>query len=249
VRIAFLTADDPLYLPDFFRRVLSERASDTVAVYRVPPLYRDQSASAAALRYLQTFGWAATLQLGRRLLAARLARRSIARVCGDFSVHCRTVPDVNAPAFLDELRDRSPDLLVSVSCPQIFRRPLIAVPTMGVLNIHGSPLPAYRGILPAFWMLANGESQAGVTVFLVDEGVDTGEVCGQRLFAIEPEESLDQFLRRSKAIAADLLLEVIAAFETRTMSPTALDVSRGSYYSWPNREAVARFRAAGRRLW
>ena len=249
MRLVFLTADDPLYLPDFFRKVLERRAAGTAAVYRVAPLYKNQSSRAAAWRYLKTFGLGATVQLARRVVGAKWKGRSIESVCREFSIPCETVRDVNAPAFLSQLRSLSPDLVVSVSCPQIFRRPLIELPSMGVLNVHGSPLPAYRGVLPAFWMLANGEPRAGVTVFLVDDNVDTGMVCGQRLFAIEPRESLDQFLRRSKAIAADLLLEVLAAFESRSMAPTPLDASRGSYYSWPNREAVARFRAAGRRLW
>jgi methionyl-tRNA formyltransferase len=249
VRLVFLTADDPLYLPDFFRKVLERRAADTARVYRVAPLYRNQTSGSAALRYLKTFGVGATFQLARRILGAKLSGRSIDRVCREFSVPCGTAGDVNAPAFLEELKRLSADLVVSVSCPQIFKRPLIDLPALGILNVHGSPLPAYRGVLPAFWMLANGEPRAGVTVFLVDDHVDTGKVCGQRLFAIEPRESLDHFLRRSKAIAADLLLEVLEAFESRSMSPTPLDASRGSYYSWPNREAVARFRAAGHRLW
>ena len=249
MRIVFLTADDPLYLPDFFRKVLAQRAVETVGVYRVAPLYKNQTSGGAAIRYLKTFGLGATFHLARRILGAKLRGRSIERVCRELSIPCGTVGDVNAPAFLEELRRLSPDVIVSVSCPQIFRKPLIDLPSMGVLNVHGSPLPAYRGVLPAFWMLANSEPRAGVTVFLVDENVDTGMVCGQKLFAIEPRETLDQFLRRSKAIAADLLLEVLAAFESRSMSPTPLDASRGSYYSWPNREAVARFRAAGRRLW
>ncbi|MEX0878338.1 MAG: formyltransferase family protein [Thermoanaerobaculia bacterium] len=249
MKIAFFAADDPLYLPDFFRRVLDERGSDTIAVYLTPPLYRNQTRLAAAWRYLRTFGPGATVRLIGRLLRSRRERRSIAAVCRDHGVAVETISDVNAPEFLERLRSQAPDLVISVSCPQLFRRPLIEVPSRGLLNIHGSILPAYRGVLPAFWMLANGERRAGVTVFLVNEGIDTGDVCGQEVFEILPEESLDQFLRRSKAFAAELLLKVITAFEGGTARPARLDLTQGSYHSWPDRDAVARFRATGRRLW
>jgi len=141
------------------------------------------------------------------------------------------------------------ELVVSVSCPQIFKRPLIDLPERGCLNVHGALLPEYRGIMPSFWMLANDEKRAGVSIFFVNEDVDAGELCGQRAFEIPPGEALDAFLRRSKTVAAELLLDVLEEVEKSTVSRTPLDLSAGSYYSWPDRRAVQRFQAAGRRLW
>jgi methionyl-tRNA formyltransferase len=103
--------------------------------------------------------------------------------------------------------------------------------------------------MPSFWMLANGEQRAGVSVYYVNEQVDAGDLCGQRVFEIEPEDTLDRFLRRSKAVAADLVLDVLRDIEAGTVTKTPLDLAAGSYYSWPTREAVDRFRARGRRLW
>ena len=56
MRIVFLTTDDPIYLPAFFELVLGRWAAETLAVYVVPPLYRNQSRRAAAWRYYRTFG-------------------------------------------------------------------------------------------------------------------------------------------------------------------------------------------------
>jgi methionyl-tRNA formyltransferase len=103
--------------------------------------------------------------------------------------------------------------------------------------------------MPSFWMLANDEKQAGVSIFFVNEDIDAGELCGQRTFEIRPGETLDEFLGRSKAIAAELLLDVLDDIENATASRAPLDLSMGSYYSWPDREAVRRFHATGRRLW
>lgn len=249
LRLAFLTAADPLYLPEFFDRVLTVYSAQTRAVFVVPPLYRNQSSLQAARRYYETFGFRASAGLARRVLRARFERRSVETVCKRHNVRTDTVGDVNAPAFLTELAALRPDVVVSVSCPQIFERPLIELPRKGCLNVHGSILPSYRGIMPSFWMLANGETRAGVSIYFVNERIDAGDLCGQRTFDIRPNESLDEFLRRSKALAADLLIEVLRAIERGDVSRTPLDLTKGSYYTWPDQQAVERFRASGRRLW
>jgi methionyl-tRNA formyltransferase len=249
VKLVFLTTVDPIYLPEFFKRVLDVHGAQTQAVYVVPPLYKGQTSVQAVRRYYQTFGLDGVIGLIWRLLQVKLKRQSIEAVCKKRGLLAAAVRDVNAPEFLKELGEMSPDLIVSVSCPQIFKKPLIELPPMGCLNVHGAILPDYRGIMPSFWMLANGEGRAGVSIYFMNEQVDAGDLCGQRVFDIEPTETLDQFLRRSKAIAADLLLETLDAIQRGAVTRTPLDVTQGRFYSWPDKESVERFRASGRRLW
>jgi methionyl-tRNA formyltransferase len=249
MKIVFLTVSDPLYLPRFFDRVFERWSEETAAVYVVPPLYRGQNPFQAAQRYYRTFGLAATVRLVERLARAKLRRQSIEASCNRANVACETAKDVNAPEFLSALRSLEPDVVVSVSCPQIFKRDLIETPKQACLNVHGALLPNYRGMMPSFWMLANGETEAGVSVHLVAEKIDAGEVCGQASFEILPDDTLDTFLSRSKQVAADLLTDVLEQLEAGSLEPTQLDLAQGSYYSWPDRAAVERFAAAGRRVW
>jgi methionyl-tRNA formyltransferase len=249
LRLVYLTTDDPLYLPTFFERVLGEHHASTQAVYIAPPLFKNQSTWQATLRYIRTFGMPAAARLTTRVLQARYQRRSIGTVCQKWGVRSSIVRDVNAPAFLDELRALSPDVIISVSCPLIFKRPLIELPARGILNLHGAILPQYRGVMPAFRMMANGEKKAGVSIYFVNEDIDAGDLCGQRIFDIEDRDSLDSFLIRSKAIAADLLLEVLRQMEDGTETRTPLNLSQGSYYRWPDHASVTQFRMRGRKLW
>jgi hypothetical protein len=122
------------------------------------------------------------------------------------------------------------------------------MPALGCLNIHGALLPEYRGVMPSFWMLANGEREAGVTIYFMNEAIDAGEVAAQQPFEIGPTETLDDFVRRSKRIAADLLVEVLHDVEDGNSSRRSMNLSEGSYYSWPTRDVVQQFRAAGRQL-
>lgn len=249
MNIVFLTTDDPLYLPAFFDQVLSVYAEQTKAVYYVPPLYKKQTSWQAARRYYQTFGLEGIRGLVPRILWAKLNKQSIATVCAKWHVTNETIASVNAPAFLAHLRELDTQVIVSVSCPQIFKKPLIELPSLGCLNIHGAILPQYRGVMPSFWMLAHGEKQAGVSIYFVNEKIDAGDLCGQRVFAIHADDTLDSFLRRSKRIAAELAIEVLQNLEQDTIMRTPLNLAEGSYFSWPDKDAVRRFRAQGRKLW
>lgn len=249
MKVAFLTADDPIYLPSFFHRVLAECAPFTDYVYAVPPLYKGQTPTAAAWRYYRTFGAAAVAGLTKRLLQTKLSRSSINNVCKEHGIPHRVVRDVNAPEFVAELAERGVDVIVSVSCPQIFKQDLLQTPALGCLNVHGALLPRYRGIMPSFWMLANGEREAGVTVYFMNEDIDGGDIAGQRSFEIMPSETLDEFLIRSKRMAAELLIDVLRSLGQGAVPRRPMNLSEGSYYSWPAAQDVERFIAAGHKLW
>ncbi len=249
LKTAYLTTNDPLYLPVFFDRILRERHAETLAVYVTPPLFKKQTTWQATQRYIRTFGTVAAAHLTARVVQAKLGGRSVAAICRKWNVPSAIVTDVNAPEFLAELRGLAPDVLVSVSCPLIFKKPLIELPPRGILNIHGAILPQYRGVMPAFRMLANGEKQAGVSIYFVNEDIDAGDLCGQRVFDIPPDDTLDTFLRRSKAVAADLLVEVLSRMSEGTLTRAPLNLAAGSYYKWPDAAAVSQFRKQGRKLW
>lgn len=102
--------------------------------------------------------------------------------------------------------------------------------------------------MPGFWMLANQESKAGVSIYFVKESTDVGNLCAQRAFGIEPRETLHQFHRRSKAIAAELLHDVLKKFRAGQLTSQPLNLAEGSSYSWPSANDYRRFRSAGRRL-
>lgn len=260
MNIVVLTADEPLYLPAFFQRFLQARGRETRAVISVLPRTGHGSVLLTLRRYVRAFGTRNLATLVRRLAHAKLSDRlgwgqsrgryfSIASVCRVMDVHFERVADVNTPQFLDHLRSWNTDLVVSISCPQVFRAPLIALPRLGCLNVHGAPLPRYRGIAPSFWMMAKGESSAGATVHFVNEKIDAGDVVVRRDFPILPDETLDEFIVRSKRIHCDAMLEAIERVEQGGFTPLPLDQGGGTYFGFPTRAAYREFRRRGRRLW
>lgn len=249
MNLVYLTTDDSLYLPAFFERVLEHCEEKTQAAYIVASPDKSETGAAAARKYFRTFGFTDFLNLVARVAVAKFKHQSIASVCARRNVPCSIVADVNGPEFLDELRKLEPDLIISVNCPQLFKAPLIGLPKKGILNLHDSILPQYRGVMPSFWMMANGETEAGVSIYYFDEAIDASDLCGQREFTIHRDETLDRLLHRSKKIAAELLLDTLRRIRKGKVNRHRLDLLKGSCYSWPDKEAVQQFRARGRKVW
>jgi methionyl-tRNA formyltransferase len=260
LNIVVLTAEERLYLPAFFQRFLARRGASTRAIFSCPLHYGKQSRLDLIRQYRRTFGWANTFKIARKEGLARICDRlglgkgngrfhSVRAVAAEFRIPYETALDVNAESFRNRLRDLQTDVIASVSCPQIFKKPLIETPRVACLNVHGALLPKYRGIAPSFWMMRHGETQAGVTVFRVNEAIDRGDVIEVESFPILPDETLDEFIIRSKAIACDVLLRAIDKIESGTATYRPLAQEGGSYFGFPDNAAYREFRKRGRRIW
>jgi methionyl-tRNA formyltransferase len=259
MRIVFVAPEEPLILPRFFERALPPLGDQVLAVAVVSPIYKGSGWIQQSRRFIRSFGFrwfaveAARYSWNKALDAVgRLARfgraRSVRAVAGRHGIRLLRPVDVNAPEFIAVLRSMDPDLVISVSCPQIFRRQLLELPRLGCLNVHSALLPKYRGMLPTFWAIVNGEHETGVTVHRMAEGIDGGDIILQRPVPIAADETLLSLMRKTKRVAADLVLESIEEFDAGTVSPIPNPANEGSYFSFPTRADVDRFRALGRRV-
>jgi methionyl-tRNA formyltransferase len=104
--------------------------------------------------------------------------------------------DVNTPEFVATLSSLKPDLIVVVSFRQILKKGVIQVPQKGVINVHPSLLPRYRGRANIAWAIINGETKTGVTVHYIDEKIDTGPIVVQKEVEIRFEDTVNTVLDR-----------------------------------------------------
>ena len=77
------------------------------------------------------------------------------------------------PATLEQLKSLAPDLIVVVAYGRILPRAVLELPRYGCINVHASLLPKYRGAAPIQWAILDGETETGVTIMQMDEGLDT----------------------------------------------------------------------------
>lgn len=124
----------------------------------------------------------------RRLVVAIRAMaqrsRSLKNVADQNSIPYLLLHKGNQEQFVDWLRTLHVDLVLIYSMSQLLPPEILAIPRLGVLNLHPSLLPAYRGANPWFWMYHNMEKQGGVTLHYVDAGEDTGDIVCQRTYEI-----------------------------------------------------------------
>ena len=122
------------------------------------------------------------------------------------------------PSFLATLQRMKPDLLVVVAFV-ILPKKVFSIPERGSVNLHASLLPQYRGAAPINWAIINGETETGLTTFLLDSGMDTGDLLLQRRISIGEDETAGQLHDRFMEIGADLLLETVEGLEAGRLFP------------------------------
>lgn len=112
------------------------------------------------------------------------------------------------PEFIAELKNLNADLQIIVAfrmLPEIVWN----MPTMGTINLHGSLLPQYRGAAPINWAVINGEKETGVSTFLLQQEIDTGNILLQQSFAITETDNAGTVHDKMKEIGANLLLQTV----------------------------------------
>ncbi len=123
---------------------------------------------------------------------------------------------INRTGPLDRLRELSCDLFVTAAFGQILGRRLLAIPPRGVVNVHGSLLPEFRGASPIAGAIRAGRDVTGVTTMYTDAGVDTGDIILQRELPILPEDTTGSLTEKMAVLGAQLLIETLHAIEAGT---------------------------------
>jgi methionyl-tRNA formyltransferase len=254
VRVIFITQEDPFYLAASFRYILDHLPPGTEVVAAVvlggSPFGAKHSFLGKVRRIHAVFGPRFLWRYGLRFLHAKLDRSgSVAGLFRARNVEVLTPANgsINAPDFLGVVRRRRPDLLVSVAGNQIFRRALIELAPRGCLNVHSALLPRHRGLMPTFWALKHGDSETGVSVFFVDEGIDTGPILVQRPIPIR-ERCLDALLRDTKQLGAEAVVEALLKVRDGQVAVLPNGAAGGNYNGFPTRNDVTEFLSAGNRL-
>jgi len=107
---------------------------------------------------------------------------------------------------LDEwLRERAPDVALVMAYGRILPPAVLVAPRRGCMNLHASLLPRWRGAAPINWAIAHGDSETGVCLMQMDEGLDTGPVYARRVIPIGAEETAGELAERLASTAAELV--------------------------------------------
>jgi methionyl-tRNA formyltransferase len=136
---------------------------------------------------------------------------------------------VRRPEAVELLRSLAPDVMVVIGYGQIIPQAVIDIAPLGIVNVHSSLLPKYRGAAPVQWAIVNGETRTGITTMRIDAGLDTGDLLLARETEIGPEETAVELNGRLAGMGADLLVETLDGLESARIVPRKQDSALATY--------------------
>lgn len=172
----------------------------------------------------------------------------VEHIAGKYKIPYKIIHSSNSKEFIQEVKRLQPDIILSFSAPEVIKEPLLSLPEYGILNVHGSYLPEYRGCMPSFWHLYNEEEYAGASVHFMSEKIDDGDIVIQEKVHIGDCNSVMEVIQKTKEKGGDLMVKAIQKIESGDLQTKPNDTSVGKYFSWPNAEDARIFRARNKKL-
>ena len=219
MKLAILCQEEPVFLGPFLAEVIRLRPEQVAAVFLAGRRSAGEKHGSPRERLdaLRTF-WlimepadflsSLAVRLRARLLGAH-DPRSVAGAARRHGIPVYRVGNPNAPEFRAQLRALPPDIVLNQS-ERLLKREVLSIPRLGFINRHASLLPRVRGRLAGFWSHAQEPPAYGITIHIVDEGIDTGPIVLQREFPdVNPAWSYPRVMRHVMRSAPAMLWEAV----------------------------------------
>lgn len=254
MKIVLITQDEPFYLSDNIGYLIEQlSAKHTIQVcilFDVSPFGKRESFLKKVLKTYKIFGLKFFVFYTIQFVVNKIINtNSVEKVLYQNGIPLvKLAKSINHQDSLEIISHYKPDILLSIAGNQIFKRQLINLPTKGTLNLHTSLLPKYRGLMPTFWVMKNNEDYTGVSVFFVDEGIDSGDIIVQRKIRIDKSWSQRELIRNTKRIGMDAIIEAIEKIDSGRYDLIINKIEEGSYYSFPTHDDVKDFYAKGKKF-
>lgn len=144
---------------------------------------------------------------------------------------------VKSSEAVAELKALQPDVIVVAAYGQILSKEILEMPKFGCVNVHGSLLPKYRGAAPVQYAIWNGETESGVTLMQMDQGMDTGSILSQVKVSVSPDMTAGELMKILATAGAKELLNVLEGLEQGKIAPQAQMETEATYAHLIKRES------------
>lgn len=137
---------------------------------------------------------------------------------------------------VEDIKAINPDIMVTCAFGQIISQEILDIPEYGVINIHASLLPKYRGSSPIQWCLVNGETKTGVTIMRTALAVDSGDILLQKEIDILPEENAGELFDRLAVLGGEAIVEALELIAKGKAVYTPQDEKAATHYPMISKE-------------
>jgi len=253
MRVIIITQDEPFYLASNVEYLINNLPEfvtlDCFFLLKHSPTVGYKSRFFKAFGVIKIFGFNFFFHYFLKYINTLISGNRLKKVLKNRNIVFKTIiSNINSKEHLAYLRDNEIDLVISILGSQIFKRKFIGTPKLGVINLHTSLLPKYRGVMPTFWVLKNNEKFTGVSVFFVDEGIDSGKIIVQKKIFITGM-SQSELISLTKRIGMDLILESLKKIHKGNVTLLDNDDSKSTYYGFPTKTDVVEFKKNGAKFY
>lgn len=130
---------------------------------------------------------------------------------------------------VEALKELNPDVMITCAYGQLLSQEILDIAPLGVINVHGSLLPKYRGAAPIQRAVMNGEKETGVTIMKTDIGMDSGDMLASKVLPIEENDYAEDLFEKLSVLGAQLLVETLEKYEKGEIIPVKQDESQVTY--------------------
>lgn len=253
MKIILLTQNDPFYLGKNINYLLEKLPSHFqvvgCVVFDASPFGKRESFLDKAKKTFDIFGAVFFARYAMQFVLSKFRPKwQVKRVLQHHGIPLIEIQgSINSDESLAKIAFYKTDLIVSIAGNQIFKGPLIDLAPKGCLNLHTALLPKYRGLMPSFWVMKNEERETGVSVFFVDEGIDSGPILVQKRAEIG-DKSQEELIKYTKRLGMDAIIEAIDLIHHGDYKLIDNNADEMTYFSFPTKEDVKAFRARGKRF-
>ena len=244
-----VTQLDPIYTYHFFNEFLQLIRKDAfwsrkeIIILNLPNF--NESIYANFIRFYKIYGLLDTLNLSSKVLFHKFVTKRLKKLKGSFlkiGIKIENIKSINNKDFISYISKKNAKI-ISISAPQIFSKELLNIENNSFYNVHCSPLPSYKGMMPNFWQRYFDEYKTAVTLHKMGEKIDNGEILHQIKFPLSKSISLHQTMITSKLFSAHLINEYFNEnYKLKTKKTTK------NYFSFPSKEDTNYFRLSGGRF-
>lgn len=256
VKILILTQSAPIYLAEFLEDFFSQLkplACEIDSVVLLSPIFKKSTWEEMKSR-LELYGFIDFTKMVAYILMSKLKivlgiNRSldVDYVIEKHSLKIEKGIKINDTQWIEDLKKREIDLIISIACPKIMKSELLSVPKLGSINYHTGMLPKYRGRQPLFWAMLNEEDEVGISVHEMGEGIDTGDLLIQKKVKASDLNSLHQLYLRTLPVGVAALVEAVQKVIDGDTSRLANPDEEATYNSFPEKKEGVLFRQRGKR--
>lgn len=251
-RLLIITQDEPFYLYSNLKYLLENIPNGSKVIGCVvsepSPFGKKETFIEKTVKTYKIFGGIFFIYYSTKFIYNRLFRPRLKHLLEKNNIPLiNLVGSINSKNNLNIIKQHEPDLLVSILGNQIFKKPLLDLAPKGCINLHTALLPKYRGLMPSFWVLKNNETRTGVSVFFVDEGIDSGPIIIQEQIEIG-SMTQEELIIKSKKLGMDCIIIAIQSIIKGDVLLKPNQDELSSYYSFPTKKDVEEFVKSGKRF-